>query len=148
YPNGDRITVLMLLNHTSGVRSYTGIPGYMAEGIRRDLTTAQLVEVFRDQPVDFAPGADWAYNNSGYVLLGAVIEAASGKPWHVHLEETLFRPLGMTHTGYGHDPRFNADQVAGYSWDGEKVTPMAQLSMTQPHAAGALVSTVGDLLIW
>ena len=148
YPGGDRITVLMLLNHTSGVRSYTDISGYMDERIRSDLTTAQMIEVFRDLPPDFAPGEGWAYNNSGYVLVGAVIEAASGMPWHAYLERKLFRPLGMRDTGYGHDPRVVARQVRGYSTDGEKVTSPLPMSMTQPHAAGALVSNVDDLLRW
>lgn len=148
YPNGDNITVLQLLNHTSGVKSYTGIPGYMAGPIRNDLTTAQLIDVFKDQPVDFAPGAQWAYNNSGYVLVGAVIESASGKPWHEYLRTTFFEPLGMRDTGYGHDPAVIAKQVAGHTHDGTKPVPAMSLSMTQPHAAGALVSNVDDLLRW
>jgi len=148
YPGGDKVTVLQLLNHTSGIRSYTGMPGYMIDLIKRDLTTAQMVEVFKDQPVDFAPGEKWSYNNSGYVLVGAVIEAASGKPWHAYLDEVFFKPLGMTGTGYGHDPKVVARQVKGYSLDGGKVVPMRTLSMTQPHAAGALVSTVDDLFKW
>lgn len=148
YPNGDSITVLQLLNHTSGVKSYTGIPGYMAGPIRNDLTTVQLVDVFKDHPVDFAPGAQWAYNNSGYVLVGAVIEAASGMPWHEYLRITFFEPLGMRDTGYGHDPAVVAKQVAGHTHDGSKPVPAMPLSMTQPHAAGALVSNVDDLLRW
>lgn len=148
YPNGDNITVLQLLNHTSGVKSYTGIPGHMAGPIRNDLTTAQLIDVFKDHPVDFAPGAQWAYNNSGYVLAGAVIEAASGQPWHDYLRTTFFEPLGMRDTGYGHDPAIVAKQVKGYTFDGGKPAPAMQLSMTQPHAAGALVSNVDDLLRW
>ena len=148
YPNGDNITVLQLLNHTSGVKSYTGIPGHMAGPIRNDLTTAQLIDVFKDHPVDFAPGTQWAYNNSGYVLVGAVIEAASGQPWHEYLRATFFEPLGMRDTGYGHDPAVIAKQVNGYTHDGTRPVPAMPLSMTQPHAAGALVSNVDDLLRW
>ncbi|MDB5471476.1 MAG: beta-lactamase family protein [Caulobacter sp.] len=148
FPNGDKVTVLMLLNHTSGIKSYTGMPGYMEGPIKRDLTTAQMIEVFKDQPVDFAPGEKWSYNNSGYVLVGAVIEAASGMPWHAYLDKVFFKPLGMTHTGYGADPTFAARQVKGYTMDGGKVVPMRTLSMSQPHAAGALLSTVDDLLKW
>lgn len=148
YPSGKRITVLQLLNHTSGVKSYTGIPGYMAGPIRNDLTTAQLIDVFKSLPVDFEPGTAWAYNNSGYVLVGAVIEAASGQPWHAYLRKTFFEPLGMRDTGYGHDPAIVARQVKGHTFDGGKPVPALPLSMTQPHAAGALVSTVDDLLRW
>lgn len=148
YPNGDHISVLQLLNHTSGVKSYTGIPGYMDAEIRKDLDTAALVDVFKNLPVDFAPGTDWAYNNSGYVLVGAVIEAASGKPWHQYLNDVLFKPLGMTDTGYGADPAVVTAQVQGYTFEHEKPVPAQPLSMTQPHAAGALVSSVDDLLTW
>lgn len=148
YPGGERITVLQLLNHTSGVKSYTGIPGYMAGPIRNDLTTAQLIDVFKSLPVDFEPGTEWAYNNSGYVLVGAVIEAASGQPWYEYLHRTFFEPLGMRDTGYGHDPAVVARQVKGHTFDGAKPVPAMPLSMTQPHAAGALVSTVDDLLRW
>lgn len=148
FPNGDKITVLMLLNHTSGIKSYTGMPGYMVELIKRDLTTAQMIDVFKDQPVDFAPGGGWSYNNSGYVLVGAVIEKASGMAWYDYLDKVFFKPLGMTHTGYGADPKWAARQVKGYTVDGGKVVPMRTLSMTQPHAAGALLSTVDDLFKW
>lgn len=150
YPNGEHITVLMLLNHTSGIRSYTSIPGYMDAEIRKDLTTAQMIEVFKNQEPEFEPGANWSYNNSGYVLVGAVIEAASGMAWHEWLTKAIFKPLGMTNTGWGHDPAFFGRQVGGYTEDGDggPVIPMRLLSMTQPHAAGAIVSTVDDLLKW
>jgi CubicO group peptidase (beta-lactamase class C family) len=148
YPGGDRITLLQLLNHTAGVRDYTAIPGYVESAIRRDMTTAQMIDVFRNERPDFAPGSRWAYSNSGYVLVGAVIEAVTGEPWYSYLERVLFRPLGMRHTGYGNDPRFAARQVHGYSYDGDRVVPARLLSMTQPHAAGALVSNVDDLFRW
>ena len=149
YPGGERITVEMLLNHTSGVKSYTEIDGYMTDAVRHDRTTAEMIAVFRDLPADFEPGTRWNYNNSGYVLVGAVIEAASGMPWHQWLEQSLFRPLGMRDTGYGHDPRWAARQVRGFSsLDGKTVTDPLPMSMTQPHAAGALLSTVDDLLKW
>lgn len=149
YPNGETITVLMLLNHTSGIRSYTGLPGYMGGPlIQRDLTTAQMIDVFRNEPAEFAPGANWNYNNSGYVLVGAVIEAASGMAWHAWLDKALFKPLGMDDTGYGGDAAFSSRQVHGYTRKDGQVAPMMVLSMTQPHAAGAIVSTVDDLLKW
>jgi D-alanyl-D-alanine carboxypeptidase len=148
YPNGRNITVRQLLDHTSGVKSYTSIPGMMEGPIRKDVDTAQLIASFKDEKPDFAPGEGWLYNNSGYVLVGAVIEAASGQPWHEYLEETFFEPLGMRHTGYGHDPSVAKAQVHGWAYDGGKPVPAAPLSMTQPHAAGALVSNVDDLLRW
>lgn len=148
FPNGDAITVRQLLDHTSGIKSYTSIPNYFAGPVRKDLDTAGMIAVFRDLPVDFAPGTDWAYNNSGYVLLGAVIEAASGMAWHEYLEQALFEPLGMDDTGYGADPQVAAAHVDSYTFADGGWVPSVELSMTQPHAAGALVSSVDDLLTW
>jgi D-alanyl-D-alanine carboxypeptidase len=148
YPGGDRITLLQLLNHSSGVANFNGMPGYLDGASRRDMRTAQLIGLFRDAPPDFAPGSSWAYSNSNYVLIGAVIEAVTGETWHAYLERVLFRPLGMRHTGYGHDPRVAARLVQGYTHDGDRIVPMRAMSMTQPHAAGALVSNVDDLLRW
>ncbi len=150
YPGGEAITVRMLLDHTSGVRSYTDIPRVMGEGlIMRDLDTAGLVDSFKDEKPDFAPGEGWRYNNSGYVLVGAVIEAASGMPWHAYLDQAFFAPLGMRHTGYGNQAEaVIPGHVSGYTRNGERWAQARHLSMTQPHAAGALVSTVDDLLRW
>src|SRR5690606_21474429 len=133
-----------------GIRSYTDMPEVMAGGaIMKDLTTAQLVDSFKAQKPDFAPGEDWRYNNSGYVLVGAVIEAASGKPWHAYLEEAFFGPLGMAHTGYGDQAKaVIPGHVTGYTRNSERWARARYLSMSQPHAAGALVSTVDDLLRW
>jgi CubicO group peptidase (beta-lactamase class C family) len=147
YPNGDRIMLRHLLNHTSGVRNFNALPGYW-QGIERDLTTSEIIDLFRDQPADFPPGESWGYSNSGYVLLGAVVEAVTGLAWHEYMEQRFFRPLGMRNTGYGHDPRFAALQVAGYTDYEGSIAPMRPMSMTQAHAAGALVSTIDDMLIW
>lgn len=148
YPNAQAITLHQLLDHTAGIRNYTDLPGYMDEGIRRDLTTAELIEVFRNEKPDFAPGEKWAYSNSGYVLVGAVIEKITGKPWHAYLAEALFEPLGLAHTRYGEDAAIIPGFAEGYSLAGGKVARAGPLSMTQPHAAGALVSTLDDLWRW
>ena len=148
FPNGKHITVLELLNHTSGVKDYTRIAGWADGPLDTPMSTAQLIATFKNAKPDFAPGADWAYDNSGYVLVGAVIEAVTGQPWYVYLNRTLFEPLGMTHTGYGADPKFAAQEVHGYSLNDGKVVPAKVINMTIPGAAGGLVSTVDDLLKW
>lgn len=149
YPNGANITLLQLLNHTSGVKSYTGIPGYMAGPIRRDLNTAELIKAFKDQPVDFAPGEKWAYNNSGYVLLGAVVEAISGKPWHESIDALLLKPAGITGVYYPAGDRLFKGMAQGYTLNGQgQVAPAGFLSMTQPHAAGALIANTEGLWRW
>ncbi|OQW56653.1 MAG: hypothetical protein A4S17_13535 [Proteobacteria bacterium HN_bin10] len=148
FPEASRITIRQLLNHTSGLGDYWRLQNDQAETVQRDFTTDQLIALFDREPLQFEPGAGWAYSNSGYVLAGAVIEAASGMPWDAYLRQTLFEPLGMTHTGYGHDPAFAARQVAGYSRVDNELAPMRPMSMTQAYAAGALVSNADDLLIW
>lgn len=148
HPQGATVTVRQLLNHTSGVKSYTSIPGVMDGPIKADLTTAALIDSFKGEAPDFAPGEKWRYNNSGYVLVGAVIEAASGMPWHAYLDQVLFQPLGMKHTRYGDHRALITGRAQGYSMAEGKPVPMRYLSMTQPHAAGALVSTVDDLHRW
>lgn len=150
YPGGGEVTVRMLLNHTSGIRSYTDIPAIMGgTGIMQDLDTARLIATFQDEKPDFAPGEGWHYNNSGYVLVGAVIEAASGQPWHAYLDESFFKPLAMAHTGHGNAAEVVIPgHVEGYTRNGERWARARHLSMTQPHAAGALVSTLDDLLRW
>lgn len=141
FPNGRAITLAMLLNHTSGVKSYTDIEGYMGNPVRRDLDTPELIRVFKDLKVDFPPGSAWAYNNSAYVLVGAVIEKITGKPWWqtpVTFPTPLFYP-DPKHLVPGH--------VCGYTREAQNPwAPSGLISMTQPQAAGALV---GDLLsLW
>ncbi len=122
YPNGAHITVRQLLDHTSGVMSYTNLPGVMDGPIREDVTTAELIATFKDAKPEFAPGEGWNYNNSGYVLVGAVIEAASGLSWHEYLAQTFFQPLGMRpHRLRSPIPRSSRPQVHGWSFQGKQV---------------------------
>jgi len=148
YPShGHNITIEHLLNHTSGIFSYTGIPGYMNQEIRRDLTTDELVDVFKNLPMDFAPGDRWRYNNSGYVLLGAIIEAVSGQSYPAFVEERIFKPLGMPNSHYGGD-KLIPRRASGYAGRSGNYANAPFLSMTQPQAAGSLLANVDDLLRW
>ncbi|MGM9483930.1 serine hydrolase domain-containing protein [Roseateles sp. NT4] len=149
YPDGSRITLLQLLNHTSGVKSFTGIPGYMLNPVRRDLSTAELIREFKDLPADFPPGEQWEYNNSGYVLLGAVIEAISGQNWHQTLDDTLLKPAKITSVHYEAGDQLFKGMARGYTLNGHgQVAPAGLLSMTQPHAAGALIANSEGLWRW
>ncbi|MEN1728889.1 MAG: serine hydrolase [Pseudomonadota bacterium] len=148
YPT-EGVTVHQLLNHTSGVQSYTGIPGYMSsERIRKDLTTEELVAVFAEEPVNFKPGEGFAYNNSGYVLVGAVIEAVTGKDWNVFLRERFFEPHGMDTIDYYADGAVVPMRVSGYEGSFDDVQNASFISMSQPHAAGALSATALDVDRW
>jgi D-alanyl-D-alanine carboxypeptidase len=146
--HGHHITIEHLLNHTSGIMSYTNIPGYMDAGVRPDLTTEELIDVFKNLPMDFAPGDKWSYNNSGYVLLGAIIETISGQSYEDFIALNIAGPLGLDSTLYG-GPKLIPNRVSGYSLDDEgNIVNAGFISMTQPHAAGSLLSSTSDLVEW
>jgi D-alanyl-D-alanine carboxypeptidase len=147
YPTHDAtITIEHLLTHTSGIPSYTDQPGFNRM-MAQDIEPAALLDRFKDLPLEFVPGARMKYSNSGYHLLGLIIEKVSGQPYARFIAQRIFKPLGMTHSGYGDDPKL--DRVQGYS-RGKEGPPMAAppISMKIPYAAGALVSSVDDLARW
>jgi CubicO group peptidase (beta-lactamase class C family) len=148
YPtHGRKITLDHLLTHVSGIPSYAGLPEWLSR-VREDMTVQQLIDRFKDRPLEFDPGERFAYSNSGYILLGAVIEKVSGKSYEDFIEQEIFAPLGMKHSRYGHQTEIVPGRVAGYDNDGEGYRNAEYLSMTQPYAAGALLSTVDDLALW
>jgi CubicO group peptidase (beta-lactamase class C family) len=148
YPaQGHRITIEHLLTHTSGIKSYTGLPEWRPQW-RKDVSLRELIDLFKDKPMEFAPGEKWNYNNSAYVLLGAIIEKISGQSYGEFLEKNIFTPLGMKSTFYDDTARIIPRRAAGYSKRKDGYVNCDYLSMTWPHAAGALMSTVDDLALW
>ena len=149
YPmQGHVITIEHLLTHTSGIQSYTDIPGWMTSKIQADLTVQELIDGFKKEPMQFAPGEQWRYNNSGYVLLGAIIEKASGQTYATFLDERIFKPLGMASAHYGSNEPIIPRRVAGYTGPASTPRNAQYLSMTQPYAAGSLSASVDDLARW
>lgn len=148
YPNGAAITVAELLNHTSGIQSYTNIPGWMTEAnFAHAYTTDQMIAVFKDLPAPSKPGQAWSYNNSGYFLVGALIEKVTGKPWYQAVDERIVKPLGLTMRYGGDEPRIAA-MATGYSEDDHGVALAKHIDMSVPGAAGALDGTPSDLARW
>jgi CubicO group peptidase (beta-lactamase class C family) len=148
YPTqGRTITVEHLLTHTSGIQSYTDMPEWLPLW-RKDFTVKELVDFFKDKPMTFNPGRRWVYNNSGYVLLGAIIEKVSGQTYEEFVDAHIFKPLGMKHSYYGNTERVIPRRVPGYQTGKEGVVNAPYLSMTQPFAAGSLLSSVDDLAVW
>ncbi len=149
YPGGDQITLLNLLNHTSGIKNYTAIPGYMGNPVRRDLITAELIQEFKHEAVDFMPGDGWSYNNSGYVLAGAVLEKVSGKAWYEAIDDLLLAPAHIRGVRYPAPDQLISGLARGYSLNSRgQVMPVGLLSVTQAHAAGALVANTEGLWQW
>ena len=150
YPTrGNRVTIRHLLNHTSGIRSFTSMGPRWERLERLDVAADSMIALFSAEPFDFQSGAEYRYNNSGYFLLGTIIEKASGKKYGDYLRAEFFQPLGLTSTHYCEQAPIIKHRARGYR-------PLAEggwrnappLSMTQPFAAGALCSTIGDLVTW
>ncbi len=149
YPTqGHVITVEHLLTHTSGIQSYTDMPGWMASRVLAPMTVQELIDGFKKEPMQFAPGTRWAYNNSAYVLLGAIVEKASGKTYEAFIRERIFQPLGMSSSYYDRTEPIIPRRAPGYTREGDQPRNARYLSMTQPYAAGSLASTVDDLARW
>lgn len=141
------VTIHHLLTHTSGIPTYTGIPVWRETNMvpkRRD----QIVDYFRELPLQWVPGERFAYNNSGYYLLGVVIESVTGRKYEEVLQELILTPLDLKDTGYDWTRTILPRRASGYSGRGDAVVNAAPLDMQQPYAAGSLYSTVEDLLKW
>ena len=145
---GQKVTIHHLLTHTSGIPSYTGQPGFFESVSRNPYKVAEFVKTYTSGDLEFEPGSKYSYNNSGYFLLGAIIERVTGKPYDQVLKENILDPLGMKNTGYDrHDPLIQK-RAAGYSKTPDGYTNAAYLDMSIPYAAGSLYSTVEDLYLW
>ena len=138
------VTVRHLLTHTSGLKNYTGLAGFeLTERLKRD----EFVRRIAAHPLAFAPGEAHSYGNTNYNLLGFVVEAASGRPYWEFVQERIFRPLGMTSTA-DRDPRnVIPNRAAGYEWEGGRLVGR-DYDLTDVFSAGAIVSTVRDLVRW
>lgn len=150
FPNAEKITIRQLLSHTAGVSDQIPVGSEQPGFSRRDVDTSTLVREIAKRPPLFAPGSNQAYSNAGYILLGAVIEKVTGKPWYTALEERLLKPLGLKNTTYGLAAKLLPRRVAGYTTATPDHLPAnaSFISMTTPASAGALVSTLDDLRRW
>ena len=148
YPmQGHEVTIRHLLTHTSGIKSYTSMESWRPK-MRLDLTDEELVAIFGPEPFDFAPGERYLYNNSGYYLLGVIIGEASGEPYQEYLNAHLFGTLDLVGSSYCDERPIIPGRAEGYELVGGELLNDEPLSMNQPGAAGALCSTVVDLLFW
>jgi CubicO group peptidase (beta-lactamase class C family) len=141
------VTIHHLLTHTSGIPTYTGIASWRETNMVPK-TIDQMLAIFRDLPLEWIPGEKYAYDNSGYFLLGVVIEKASGKKYEQALRDMILTPLGLADTGYDWSRTIIPRRASGYSGRGASIENAAALDMQQPYAAGAMYSTVDDLLKW
>ena len=146
YPMGDSITVENLLTHTSGIYNYTNDENFMNTSSRRPIARDSLLNLFKNKPLDFPPGTSWSYSNSGYILLGIIIETVTHKSYFQVIRENIFEPLEMNHTGFDFTNLKSPDKATGYS--GDFLTAADIVDSSVSFAAGSLYTTVGDLYKW
>jgi len=145
---GEAVTVHHLLTHTSGIPSYTSKPGFFKNTSRDPYAVDDFVKQYCSDDLEFEPGSKYSYNNSGYFILGAIIEEVTGKGYEEILMENILAPLGMNDTGYDHFDSIITNRATGYEKAPDGYVNAAYLDMSIPYAAGSMYSTVEDLYLW
>jgi CubicO group peptidase (beta-lactamase class C family) len=141
------VTIFNLLTHTSGIPDFIHLADFRnIEALPQ--RPEELIAKIRDKPLEFAPGSDRAYSNTGYLLLGLVIEKVSGERYAQFVKENLLDPVGMRDSGHDTHAAVIHHRASGYTYgpDGFENAPYVDMSI--PFAAGGLYSTTGDLLRW
>ncbi|MDR3620618.1 MAG: serine hydrolase [Paludisphaera borealis] len=143
----EKVTVRQLLSHTSGIKSYTSVKDFH-KTMRKDYAQREIIDLVAKEPLEFTPGEKWNYSNTGYFLLGMLIEKVAGKPYGEFMAERIFKPLGMSQTCVNDLRAIIPNRAQGYEWDGKELKNGEYVSPTQPFSAGMLVSSVSDLVKW
>jgi CubicO group peptidase (beta-lactamase class C family) len=145
--NWQPITVHHLLTHTSGIPDYTAFPNALDEAAL-SRTVSELIDSFRDEPLEFEPGSQFSFSNSGYVLLGATIESVSGLSFDAYILNNILNPLSMQESGYDQTSRMLKGRANGYTIDGRTLENAAYIASSNLYSAAGLYSTIGDLDLW
>jgi CubicO group peptidase (beta-lactamase class C family) len=141
------VTIHHLLTHTSGIPNMTSFPDFRKLKMFPS-SPLESIAIFKDKPLEFAPGERFNYSNSGYILLGYIVERAAGQPYADFLRENIFQPLGMNNTGYDVNSSIIKHRASGYTRGANGIANADYINMTIPFAAGGLYSTVEDLYLW
>lgn len=144
---GDQVTLHQLLTHTSGIPSYTSAKD-MHEWWHNHFEVEDFIKKHCSGDLEFTPGSKFEYDNSGYFLLGAIVEKVTGKKYEEALQERIFKPLGMRDSGYDHSEPLIGHRAAGYEHGKDGFVNAEYLDMSIPYAAGSLYSTAEDLYLW
>lgn len=144
----ERVTIHHLLSHTSGVFNYSNLPNSHKVFQRMYHEKSELIDMFTSSPLDFEPGTKWNYSNTGYYLLGLLIEKLSGKTYSEFLTENIFVPLGMLHTGVDGEKEILKNKASGYYLNGDDLIPCNYINMNLIFSSGGMYSTVEDLMLW
>jgi CubicO group peptidase (beta-lactamase class C family) len=141
------VTVRHCLAHQSGIHNYTSTDAYW-ELTRKAKTPAQILDLVRSLPLDFPSGTRHAYDNTGYFLLGLLIEAVTGRPYADYLKERIFEPVGMAHTQGNTYERIIPHRAQGYVYRDDVMQNKDYYDISNTFSAGVLLSNVRDLLKW
>jgi CubicO group peptidase (beta-lactamase class C family) len=144
---GRRVTVRQLLNHTSGIYSFTSLPN-AADNERLELTHEQVLGLIKDRPFDFEPGTRWRYDNSAFYLAGMVVERVTKQEYGGYVREHVFKPLGMSSASLCYARMVVPHLASGYEVDGGALVNAAFMTWKLPFAAGAVCATATDLAKW
>ena len=147
YPNGNSITIHHLLTHTSGIRDFTKMKT-LRDIAQKEMTPEMMVNFFKNEQVDFAPGERFDYNNSGYVLLGYILELVSGDTYEAFIQKYIFQKLGMSQSGYATDRQVIHKRAYGYQKKDSGYVNRTVINFSVPFSSGALMSTLSDMLKW
>lgn len=145
---GEKITIHHLLTHTSGIPPYTGLPGFWSDSSRNPYDIDYMVKHFHSGDLEFEPGTDYKYNNTGYFLLAAIIEKVSGKSYEENLKESILQTAKMTNTGADRNQRILKKRANGYFRSPNGYTNEPYFYMINALGAGDMYSTVEDLYLW
>jgi CubicO group peptidase (beta-lactamase class C family) len=145
---GEKVTIHQLLNHTSGIPSYTEDQKFMRDQVSYKVEVKDFVLKYCSGDLAFEPGTKWSYSNSAYYILGAIIEEVTGKDYGSVLNENILAPLGMTNSGYENSDSTYENKAKGYNPTLAGIVPARNIDMTVPFSAGGMYSTVEDMYKW
>ncbi len=147
YPSGNSITIHHLLTHTSGIKDFTKMKS-ISDIAQKEMSPKMMVDFFKNEPIDFKPGEKFDYNNSGYVLLGYLIELISGEKYEDFIKKNIFDKAGMKNSFYASDRKIIKNRAFGYHQKSEGYVNKTIINFSVPFASGSLMSTVQDMLKW
>ncbi|MFN4314003.1 MAG: serine hydrolase domain-containing protein [Chitinophagaceae bacterium] len=147
FPSGETISIHHLLTHTSGIKDFTKMKS-LQDIAQKEMSPKMMVDFFKNEPADFKPGEKFEYNNSGYVLLGYIVELASGQTYEQYVRKNIFEKADMTKSGYANDRQLLMNRTDGYHLKSNGYVNKTVINYSVPFASGSLTSTVDDLLKW
>ncbi|MBA3682601.1 MAG: beta-lactamase family protein [Bacteroidetes bacterium] len=147
YPSGDKITIHHLLTHTSGIKDFTKMKS-LRDISQKEMTPKMMTDFFKNEPVDFIPGEKFEYNNSGYFLLGYIIEIVSGETFENFIKKHIFEKVGMKQSYYASDRQVINKRAYGYQKKESGYVNKTIINFSIPFSSGSLMSTADDMLKW